>query len=283
MSARLRVVHTTGFTYAGPATSSFNEARITPRSDSRQTVILDHVDTSPSARLYRYTDYWGSLVTAFDLHAPHDSLEVTGTAVVEVDDEARSADAAAATWELLASDDVLDEHDEWLGASDYAPIRPKLSEFAREAAAGLSPVLAAEAVVAGVHGAMQYEPGTTEVHSTARDAWRQRRGVCQDYAHITLSMLRSLGIPARYVSGYLHPKASAAIGETVEGESHAWVEVWTGGWWGIDPTNNTAITDRHVTVGIGRDYADVTPIKGIYAGGGGESDLEVSVRITRLA
>ncbi|MFT4086703.1 MAG: transglutaminase family protein [Gordonia sp. (in: high G+C Gram-positive bacteria)] len=282
MSTRLRVVHTTGFHYASPATSSFNEARITPRSDSRQTVMLDHVDTTPAARLYRYTDYWGSLVTAFDLHAPHDSLEVTGTAVVEVDDEARSPEDTSATWDLLTQDDVLDEHDEWLGASDYAPLSGKLSKFARKAADDMPPAVAAEAVVAQIHDAMHYESGTTEVHSTAREAWKHRIGVCQDYAHITLSMLRSLGIPARYVSGYLHPQSSAEIGETVAGESHAWVEVWTGGWWGIDPTNNALVTDRHVTVGVGRDYADVPPIKGIYSGGGA-SDLQVGVRITRLA
>lgn len=99
---------------------------------------------------------------------------------------------------------------------------------------------------------------------------------------MTLAMLRSLGIPARYVSGYLHPKPEAAIGETVEGESHAWVEVWTGAWWGVDPTNATTITDRHVAVGVGRDYADVSPIKGIYTGSAA-SDLDVTVQITRLA
>ena len=95
-------------------------------------------------------------------------------------------------------------------------------------------------------------------------------------------MLRGLGVPARYVSGYLHPKPDAKIDKTVEGQSHAWIEVWTGGWWGYDPTNDTPITEQHVSVGVGRDYSDVSPLKGIYTGGKA-TDLDVVVEITRLA
>ncbi|MFT4199371.1 transglutaminase family protein [Gordonia sp. (in: high G+C Gram-positive bacteria)] len=282
MSARLRIVHTTGFTYTAPVTSSFNEARITPRSDARQSVIVDHVDTSPGARQFRYTDYWGTAVTVFDLHSPHDRLEVVGTAVVETEDEARAAETTAVDWVQLRHGSVVDEYDEMLRPTVYTPHTPELADFARSAAHGLKPAAAAETVVARVHDAMTYERGTTEVHSTAADAWHHRKGVCQDYAHITLAMLRSLGIPSRYVSGYLHPLDNADIGEAVEGESHAWIEVWTGGWWGIDPTNNKFIDDHHVSVGTGRDYADLTPIKGIYTGSG-QSALDVAVRITRLA
>ncbi len=282
MSIRLRLVHTTGFTYSAPVTSSFNEARITPRSDGRQTVIVDHVDTVPGARQFRYNDYWGTTVTVFDLHSPHERLEVVGTAVVETEYEARVPEATSIDWTQLRHGSVVDEYDEMLSPTVYAPHAPALADFAREAAAGLRPAAAAEAVVAGVAGAMTYEPGTTEVHSTAVDAWGHRSGVCQDYAHITLAMLRSLGIPARYASGYLHPLDDAGIGESVDGESHAWVEVWTGGWWGIDPTNNKFIDDHHISVGTGRDYADLTPIKGIYTGSA-TSELDVTVRITRLA
>lgn len=95
-------------------------------------------------------------------------------------------------------------------------------------------------------------------------------------------MLRGLGIPSRYVSGYLHPKPNAEIDKTVEGQSHAWIEAWTGAWWGYDPTNATPITEQHVSVGVGRDYSDVSPLKGIYTGGQA-SDLDVVVEITRLA
>ncbi|MEZ5212237.1 MULTISPECIES: transglutaminase family protein [unclassified Gordonia (in: high G+C Gram-positive bacteria)] len=282
MTTRLRVVHTTGFSYSAPVATSFNETRITPRGDSRQVVVAEHVDTAPTARQYRYTDYWGTQVITFDLHVPHDRLEVISSAVVETEDEVRPPEAVAADWKRLRSAEVVDACDEMLCPTPYTPHTDELAAHAREAAGDLAPAAAAEAVVARVNAEMRYLPGTTEVHTTAADAWERRSGVCQDYAHITLAMLRSLGIPARYVSGYLHPKASAAIGETVAGESHAWVEVWTGGWWGIDPTNATPVDGHHILIGTGRDYADVPPIKGIYTGGG-TSELDVSVRITRLA
>lgn len=282
MTARMRVVHTTGFTYSTPVTSSYNEARLTPRSDGRQTVIVEHVDTVPVARHYRYNDYWGTQVVVFDLHVAHDRLEIVSTAVVETETETRHPDTIGTTWERLRSPEVVDEFDEMLGATAYTPHTEELVAFAREAAGDLAPAEAVEAVVAAVHDEMRYLPGTTEVHTTAADAWTNRSGVCQDYAHITLAMLRALGIPARYVSGYLHPQAAAEVGQTVEGESHAWIEAWTGAWWGMDPTNDKPVDDHHILIGTGRDYSDIPPVKGIYTGGEG-SDLDVTVRITRLA
>ena len=157
-----------------------------------------------------------------------------------------------------------------------------MAAAAKRIAKGLDPDEAVEAVCKYVHTEMEYVPGTTGVHTTAVDAWNERKGVCQDYAHLTLLMLRSLGIPSRYVSGYLHPKPDAKIDKAVEGQSHAWIEAWTGGWWGYDPTNDTPITEQHVSVGVGRDYSDVSPLKGIYTGGGA-TDLDVIVEITRLA
>jgi transglutaminase-like putative cysteine protease len=124
--------------------------------------------------------------------------------------------------------------------------------------------------------------GITGVHSTATEAWEARKGVCQDIAHITLGALRAVGIPARYVSGYLHPRPNAGVGEAVTGESHAWVEWFSGDWWGFDPTNNIEIGDRHVLVGRGRDYNDVPPLRGVYAGPF-KSQLFVKVTITREA
>jgi transglutaminase-like putative cysteine protease len=130
---------------------------------------------------------------------------------------------------------------------------------------------------------MSYVPGSTGVQTSAAEAWSARSGVCQDYAHLVVGALRHVGLPARYVSGYLHPKASAALGESVVGESHAWVEWWLGEWVAHDPTNSTMVSDRHVVVGMGRDYRDVPPIKGIVAGSPVTTDLEVKVEITRLA
>jgi transglutaminase-like putative cysteine protease len=131
-----------------------------------------------------------------------------------------------------------------------------------------------------VRGRMLYTTGSTNVSTTASEAWAAGSGVCQDFTHAMLSLLRSCGIPARYVSGYLHTEEEA-LAETVRGESHAWVEVWNGGWEGLDPTNDRTVGSAHVLVARGRDYADVPPLKGIYAGGASQG-LGVDVDITQL-
>lgn len=282
MTWRLRVVHSTGFAYRSPVTSSYNEARLTPRSDGRQNVIVNRVETVPATRSYRYTDYWGSAVTAFDLHAPHEELEVSGMSVVETEAGIRPADDRKRDWAGIRNAEVEDRYDEMLSNTAYVPRNRSLVAAARRLTKGLGPEDTVDAVCRYVHEEMEYVPGTTGVHTTAVGAWNERKGVCQDYAHLTLLMLRGLGIPSRYVSGYLHPKPDAVIDKTVEGQSHAWIEAWTGGWWGYDPTNDTPITEQHVSVGVGRDYSDVSPLKGIYTGGQA-TDLDVVVEITRLA
>ncbi|MFD4460233.1 transglutaminase domain-containing protein [Nocardia sp. NPDC058480] len=280
MSWRIRVVHTTGYVYDAPVTRSFNEARLTPRADSRQNVILNRVETVPATRAYRYTDYWGTAVTAFDLHAPHTELEVTGSSVVETEPFAEPAEELS--WDELQGGRVVDRFDEMLSPTAYVPRDRKLATVARQLSRGEEPAKAVVRAAEWVHKEMDYIAGTTSVHTSALQAFAERRGVCQDYAHLTLVLLRSMGIPSRYVSGYLHPKPGAAIGETVAGQSHAWIEAWTGQWWGYDPTNNLAVNEQHVSVGVGRDYADVPPLKGVFSGGG-STDLEVVVEVTRLA
>ncbi|HEU5240534.1 MAG TPA: transglutaminase domain-containing protein, partial [Ornithinibacter sp.] len=153
----------------------------------------------------------------------------------------------------------------------------------REAVRGLpTPRAAAQELCGLVRGEMRYERGITGVHSRGEDAWTERAGVCQDFAHITVGALRSLGVPARYVSGYLVPKRDVTVGETSTGESHAWVEFWDNEWVACDPTNGTDVGSDHIVVARGRDYEDVPPFKGIYSGRATAS-LEVSVAITRLA
>jgi transglutaminase-like putative cysteine protease len=147
---------------------------------------------------------------------------------------------------------------------------------------GASPDDLAAEICRVLHAEVRYVPGATGVHSRAADAWGERAGVCQDFAHLALGALRLAGIPARYVSGYLHPDPSAVVGATVTGESHAWVEWWAGEWFGWDPTNDVAPGDRHVIVARGREYADVPPLKGVYAGSA-SSQMVVRVDITRLA
>jgi len=277
---RMRVVHATGYAYKAPVTASYNEARLTPRSDSRQNVIINRVQTAPATRSYRYVDYWGTAVTAFDLHAPHIELEVTSSSVVETDKP--DAPGTAAAWSDLQGEAVIDRFHEVLAPTRYTPTSKRLERVARHLAKGNDPRQAVLATVAWVRDELQYVPGSTGVHSSGLDALREGRGVCQDFAHLSLILLRIMGIPARYVSGYLHPKSDAAIGEAVRGESHAWIQAWTGGWWDYDPTNDTEINEQYISVGTGRSYADVTPLKGIYLGQG-SSDLDVVVEMTRLA
>jgi len=277
---RMRVVHATGYAYKGPVTASYNEARLTPRSDSRQNVIINRVETAPATRSYRYVDYWGTAVTAFDLHAPHTELEVTSSSVVETDKpEPRKAPVS---WAALESEAVRDRYSEVLTPTRYTPLDKRTERVARQIAKGHDPGDAVLAAVEWVRDELQDVPGSTGVHSSGLDALREGQGVCQDFAHISLMLLRSMGIPARYVSGYLHPQNDAAVGESVEGESHAWIQAWIGGWWNYDPTNDTEINEQYISVGFGRSYSDVTPLKGIYCGKG-SSDLEVVVEMTRLA
>lgn len=280
MTWRIRVVHTTGYQYDSPVTQSYNEARLTPRSDRRQNLIVSRVETTPATRSYRYTDYWGTAVTSFDLHAPHTELKIVSSAVVETGESTTPANGA--TWADLRSSTVADRYAEYLEWTGYAPRNTELAGIARSLRKGRKPVEAVLAVSEWVHDKLTYQPGTTGVHSSAVDAWEAREGVCQDYAHLSLAMLRAIGIPSRYVSGYLHPKPDARIGETVRGESHAWIEAWTGGWWGFDPTNDVEIGPRHIWVAMARDYGDVSPLKGTYSGGAA-SAIEVSVDVTRLA
>jgi transglutaminase-like putative cysteine protease len=276
----MRVIHATGYAYKAPVAASYNEARLTPRSDSRQNVIINRVETAPATRSYRYVDYWGTAVTAFDLHAPHVELEVTSSSVVETDKA--EGPATDADWDDLGSSRVIDRYDEVLTPTSYTPASKRIVRVARHLAKGRDPHHAVHAVVDWVRNELQYVPGTTGVHSSGLDALREGKGVCQDFAHLSLILLRAMGIPARYVSGYLHPKADATIGETVQGESHAWIQAWTGSWWHYDPTNDAEINEQYISVGYGRSYADVTPLKGIYLGQG-SSDLDVVVEMTRLA
>lgn len=280
MTWRLRIRHSTGFRYAGPVTASYNEARMTPLTTPGQTTLESRIEVSPTANVFRYWDYWGSQVTSFDVQEPHDELVVTATSVVETAD-GPDGDRDA-TWADLAATSVTDRFAELLSATRRTPADGDLAAVARDVAGSRPPDAAARAVAARVRAAMAYVPGATGVHTSAVEAWREGKGVCQDLAHVTLVMLRAVGIPARYVSGYLHPRPGAQPGETHAAESHAWVEWWAGGWHAFDPTNGVPAGRQHVIVGRGRDYGDVTPLKGIYSGPP-STQLGVTVEVTRLA
>ncbi len=163
-------------------------------------------------------------------------------------------------------------------------VAEEISEAAMAEISGqaLGPDQAAAAISARVHDHVTYLPGATGVRTNAQEAWDKGQGVCQDMAQIAVSLLRAAGLPARYVSGYLHPDPKAEPGSTSIGQSHAWVEYWAGGWTALDPTSGAPVGERHVAVARGRDYADVPPLKGIYHGPP-ESDMQVTVEVTRLA
>ncbi len=282
---RLRVRHQTEYAYGSPVTVSFNELRMTPLDRDGQVLIAHDLQLHPRASVQTYHDYWGALVEAFDVHHTHRSLEIVATSTV--DTVGGHPAAPGVDWSVVHASDVRDHWCEFIAPTAYVDDaatdeeRADLVETLRRLP---TPGDAIRGAVEAVRDRLAYETGATSVSTTAHEAWMAGHGVCQDFSHATLSLLRSLGIPARYVSGYLHVPDDA-IGETVHGESHAWVEAWDGGWEPFDPTNDRMVGPEHVVVARGRDYADVPPAKGIYAGGpsgGPWTDLTVDVEITQL-
>ena len=280
MSWMLRIEHRTAYRYGDEVLDSYNEARMTPLTTDRQMTVESRVEVEPRTRSYRYLDYWATVVDVFDIHVPHTTLTLTATSVVETT-EAPSQPPDPG-WELLTSEPVLDRHAEFLAPTAYTPAAPELVDLAVDLRNGWGPGATVDAVSRFVRNRLEYTPGVTEVSSSALEALHHEAGVCQDYAHLSIALLRAAGVPARYASGYLHTGKEARPGDTVSGESHAWVEAWLGDWWAFDPTNGVGVGERHALVGRGRDYADVPPLKGVYNTGTPEA-LDVEVRITRLA
>ncbi|KQX74122.1 MULTISPECIES: transglutaminase family protein [unclassified Aeromicrobium] len=279
MTYQLRIKHTTGYHYEKGAMASFNEARMTPMTTPEQYVLRSRIEITPAPWSYEYRDYWGTTVTSFEVHDPHSDLTVVATSIVDTQEVPPKPQAVG--WDDLTPD-VQDEWCEYLVLSDWVAPAAELQELLDGLrATSERPGDYARAAVGLLHERLAYVPGSTEVTTTAADAWAAQTGVCQDFAHLSLGALRAAGIPARYVSGYLHPSPDPVVGETVEGESHAWIEWWDGEWVAWDPTNAVAPGPRHVVVAKGRDYGDSPPLRGIFSTAGG-SELFVGVEITRL-
>jgi transglutaminase-like putative cysteine protease len=279
---RLRIEHVTGFRYPGDVAASYNEARMLPSTTSSQFVLNSSLDIEPAASVHSYVDYFGTRVNVFDVQSSHAEMRITARSLVEV--RPRPIEHVGITWDRLVADAQRKLVTvEQLAQSERTAPHPEVAEVAASIASRHDdPSRAAHDICIAVGDAVEYVQGVTGVHSTAAEAWQERKGVCQDMAHIAIGALRSVGIPARYVSGYLHPSPDAPVGLAVSGESHAWVEWFAGGWQGFDPTNNLEIGDRHVLVGRGRDYNDVPPLRGVYAGPH-TAQLHVEVTITREA
>ena len=280
MSWRISTRHVSTYRYGETVVASYNEARISPASGTHQRVIDSSVAVAPSSSLYRYEDYFGTLVVAFDVTEPHSELTVIGSSVVET--ESAPVAPAMASWAELRDETVLDRFAEYLGPTRATFGNDETTEIASAFSRAPSPYDAVESIVEWIGTSMRYEKGSTEVSTSALEAFESRSGVCQDFAHLGLVLLRTIGIPARYVSGYLHPEEDPLIGVASAGASHAWFECWLGEWRGFDPTNGLATGERHVTIGHGRDYGDVAPFRGVYHGGALDS-LTVAVDLTRVA
>jgi transglutaminase-like putative cysteine protease len=255
---------------------------MTPLSEDGQVLISHELHIEPYAAVQTYVDYWGALVESFDVHTPHRVLEITSVSTVDI--PAATPEAEGGSWHSVHSDETQDRWAEYLTTTPYVDsLESDLSRMAivRELRHVGSPAIAVRGAMEAVRDQIVYTAGATNVSTTAGQAWESGVGVCQDFAHVMLSILRALRIPARYVSGYLHIE-EAEIGMTVIGESHAWVEYWDHGWHAIDPTNNRSVGTAHVVVARGRDYGDVPPLKGIYAGGRSGA-LGVTVEITQIA
>lgn len=279
--SRLHIVHRTSFTYERTVTASYNEARMRPANLPGQTVLESRVDATPCTYTAEYRDYWGSTVTAIEILAAHEELSVVAESRVELSPAMKAG--SGATWETLRAPDLRDRMSEYLATTATTQADAELRDLAHDVAAGLQPEAAGAAICRAVRAEMEYVPGVTGVHTRAAEAWSARKGVCQDLAHLAAGALREVGIPTRYVSGYLHPQTtSARIGVGVTGESHAWVEFWCGDWFAFDPTNGIEADTHHVVVARGREYGDVSPMRGVYSGGG-TSTQQVEVRITQEA
>lgn len=272
----VHVVHRTTFTYQSQVEASYNEVRMRPINTPGQRVISTRLSVALATWTGSYMDYFGNHVDSIEVLRPHDALVIVSDSQVARDDV--PAAPVGISFDELNAKSLRDRQVEWLSQTPTTQPGDEVAELAREASAGLAPHDAAMAVCNMVHSNVEYLAGVTTVHSRAVDAWNERKGVCQDIAHLSIGALRSVGIPARYVSGYIH--SGDDLDETV-GESHAWVEFFTGSWYGYDPTNVVDIAGRHVLVARGRDYRDVSPLRGVYSGGGAaEQGIEVRVRVS---
>ena len=213
---------------------------------------------------------------AFNIDQGHLDLQITSSSLVET----RPSDPQpTGTWSDV--EEAQDTLCEYLVPTDQTAPDAELSVVAGELRAE-SPSATIDAVMGWVNDRLEYVPGVTGVQTSATEAAHAGRGVCQDFAHLSLALLRASGVPARYVSGYLHPGTDAEIGDQVSGESHAWIDAWSGSWWAFDPTNAIDVGVRHVMVARGRDYSDVPPVKGVYAGNA-DNSMSVEVVISRMA
>jgi transglutaminase-like putative cysteine protease len=277
------VRHLTRFVYTTPVYESVMELRMQPLERPHQQCLRFNITTSQRAKVFAYRDPFGNAVHYFDVPGYHSQLDVSVESAVSLTVQTVwPAELPQDSWTevdgFAADKDLMD----WLAPSPFTSDTPALAEFARAIALSRDrdPMTTVRRLNRTMYEQFAYEPRTTRVDSPIDEALRARAGVCQDFAHIMTALVRGLGIPARYVSGYIAPRETSHDRAT-ENATHAWVEVHLPavGWVGFDPTNDVLAGDRHIAVAVGRDYRDVPPTRGVFKGDAG-SELSVAVAVT---
>ncbi len=275
LDATWHITHRTGYRYAPPVRRSRNEVRLTPISELGQQRVRSEVEVTPRPSFQRrHRDYFGTEVVEFELDAPHDELVCTVESVVHMhlpDDPGQRIFPAASDLDAI---EYLQASPKVVGGQAVDVLAERLRSDDAQATV--------QAIFDWLHEEITYEPGWTSVHTAVDHVLASRRGVCQDYAHLAIALLRSTGIPARYVSGYVAPKAFE-VGREYRVDSHAWVDVLLPDamWTSYDPTHHLPAETRHIRVGHGRDYGDVVPFRGVFHGPT-RQELSVEVLLTAL-
>ena len=287
MAAVYKVEHVTRYTYASTVAASHHVAYLRPRELPYQHVRSHQLDIEPApAHDVQRTDYFGNIADHFELLTPHVALQVTSRSVVDVRDRAGDVetsaspalDAALNRWSARTATEVA----VFAYPSPHAPVGPDIEAFARPSfRPGQSVLGGALDLMHRIHESFSFDPAATSLANPVSRVLTERRGVCQDFAHVHVSGLRSMGIPARYVSGYLLTDPPAGQPRLIGADaSHAWIAVYCPhhGWVDLDPTNGMIVGQRHVTLAWGRDYSDVSPLRGVLLGGT-EHTLAVGVSV----
>lgn len=263
---RLRIFHRTRYLYRAPVRDSHNEVRLRPATDDATRMEFFLLNVQPPVRLQHYRDDWMNYVHWFDIAEPHSGLSIEAQITVQTSSQYSQGKPLGVSFDSLKKleDDLLVP---LLRSSTYVDINREVWKEALDAKAASNDVFeTAEAIMSHINSNWAYAPNTTHVSTHMREVMKNRQGVCQDFAHVMIGMCRSLGIPARYVSGYLYNGPGSHLRGAQA--THAWCEVFVPGkgWFGLDPTNNTLSDERHIKIATGCDYADAAPLTGQFDG-----------------
>ena len=275
------VRHTTTFRFEPAVRESIMEVRLQPRSDGDQRCVSFTLHVDPAANVMQYYDFMGNIVHHFDIAGSHSQVKVTAQSSIDVESITPPRASDCGDWSDLDALVAAGDYWEMLLPSHFAHSSAPLDSLAKELRCERrgNPLELLTEFNEAIYTQFAYVPNSTKVDSPIEDALQSRQGVCQDFAHIMIALVRRLQIPSRYVSGYMFHRDEEKKDRSLEGASHAWIEALVPrlGWVAFDPTNNLVGGDRHIRVAIGRDYADVPPTRGIYKG---EAQSELSVAVT---